>query len=116
MNLLQILLIVSGFLVLIIWYDFFKKRRLNWFQIFLLIWIALSILIFTLFPDTLRLFWKIFWLQRWADALVYISILSLWYIVISLYNKILDNRKDITELTREIAFLKYKLKNENTKK
>ncbi len=60
-------------------------------------------------------FWSIVWVQRWADALVYISIVFLIYFVMFLFNKIEKNKSDITKLIRQISILEYELKNHDKK-
>lgn len=60
-------------------------------------------LLFTAFPNILNFIASIFGIQRGADALVYISIVFLFYFVILLLNKIEENREDMTSVVREIA-------------
>ena len=103
MNLLQVFFIVSAFLILILWIDIAKKQRFNFLHIFLFIWIAFALIIFTLFPKALASFWQIFWIQRWADVLVYISIIFLIYFVLFLFNKIEETNHAFTEMVREIS-------------
>jgi hypothetical protein len=71
--------------------------------------------IFTLFPDILNKFGKFVWVQRWADALVYMSIIFLLYFVLFLFNKIEKNKTDTTRLVRQIALLEYELKHNDKK-
>jgi glycosyltransferase involved in cell wall biosynthesis len=69
--------------------------------VFLLIWWALFI--FTIFPNVLDKIWSFFWVARWADALVYVSIIFLFYFVLLLLKKITENQDDMTFLIREFA-------------
>ncbi len=103
MSLLQIFFIVSGIIILILSIDIARKQKFNaiHFLIFLFIWIAL--LIFSFFPNALNYVWRLFWLQRWADLLVYSSIIFLLYFVLLLLKKVEDNRDDLTKFIREIA-------------
>jgi len=103
MNLLQVFFIVSAFLILILWIDIARKQRFNFLHIFLFIWISIALIIFTLFPKTLAIFWHIFWIQRWADVLVYVSIIFLIYFVLFLFNKIEETNHAFTETLREIS-------------
>jgi len=103
MTLLQVFFIVSAFLLLILWMDVARKQRFNFLHIFLFIWIAIALLIFTIFPHTLATFWQIFWIQRWADVLVYISIIFLIYFVLFLFNKIEETNQSFTETIRELS-------------
>ncbi len=103
MNLLQVFFIVSAFFILLLWIDIARKQRFNFLHIFLFIWIAIALIVFTFFPRTLDLFGSIFWVQRWADVLVYISILFLIYFVLFLFNKIEDTNTVFTDTIREIS-------------
>ncbi len=103
MNLLQVFFTVSWVIIFILSIDIARKQKFNalHFLIFLLVWIWL--LVFSFFPNALNLVWGIFWLQRWADLLVYSSIIFLLYFVLLLLKKIEENRDDLTELIREVA-------------
>lgn len=80
-------------------------------HIFLFLWIAISMIIFTLYPDLLNSFGHIFWVQRWADVLVYMSILFLLYFVLFLFNKSEKNRRDLTDFVREQALSAHDFEN-----
>ena len=110
MTLLQVFFIVSWFTILLVWYDIYKKQRFNFLHIFIFIWIAFFLILFTFFPNFLNWFGRFVWVQRWADALVYMSIIFLLYFVLFLFNKIEKNKTDTTRLIREIAFLEYELR------
>jgi len=103
MNLLQLFLVLSGIIILILTIDIAKKQKFNalHFLVFFTMWIWM--LIFTFFPNALNNFWRFFWLQRWADLLVYSSIVFLIYFVLLLLSKHVENKDSITELIREIA-------------
>lgn len=103
MTLLQVLFVVSWIIIFILTLDIANKRKFNavHFLIFLFIWILL--LVFSFFPNFLNFIWGIFGLQRWADLLVYWSIIFLIYFSLLLLKKVEDNRDDITRLVREIA-------------
>jgi len=115
MTLLQVIFIVSAFVILLIWIDIARKQRFNFLHIFIFIAISLALFLFTIYPNILNKFWQIFWVQRWADVLVYLSIIFLLYFVLFLFNKIEKQREKITHLTREISFLEYELKNNDKK-
>ena len=103
MNLLQFFFIISGIIILILAIDVSKKQKFNalHFVVFFLIWLWL--LIFTVFPNILDAIWKIFWVARWADVLVYSSIVFLSYFVLLLLSKHIENKDSITDLVRELA-------------
>lgn len=103
LNLLDVFFIVSGVILFIFAYDIAKKQKFNalHFIVFLLIW--LSLIWFTVFPWFLNYIGHIFGLQRWADLLVYISIIFLFYFVILLLNKVEKHSKELTEFIRSVA-------------
>jgi len=103
MNLLQILLILSAIIILLLVTHIAKKQKFNalHFLVFFSMWIWL--LVFTFFPSFLNDFGKFFGLQRWADLLVYSSVIFLVYFVLLLLSKHVENKESITELIREIA-------------
>lgn len=103
MNLLQIFFIISWFIILILSIDIAKKEKFNalHFLVFISVWFWL--LLFTLYPNVLSFIWSVFWIPRWADVLVYSSIIFLIYFVLLLLRKIEQNNEDITKITREIA-------------
>lgn len=103
MNLIQVFFIISWIVLLIVSIDIAKKRKFNALHFLVFIWVWVWLLAFTFFPNLLSAIWSFFWLQRWADLLVYSSIIFLLYFSILLLNKIETNKEDITSLVREIA-------------
>lgn len=103
LTLLQIFFIISWIIILIIALDIARKQKFNalHFLVFISIWIWL--LVFTAFPWILNAVWGLFWLQRWADLLVYISIIFLIYFSLLLLNKVESNAEKTTSLVRSIA-------------
>jgi len=115
MTLLQVVFIVSAFVILLIWIDIARKQKFNFLHIFIFIAISLALILFTIYPHILTKFWNIFWVQRWADVLVYLSIIFLLYFVLFLFNKIENQKEKITKLSREVSFLEYELRNNDKK-
>lgn len=62
-----------------------------------------GLLVFSLFPSVLAGLWKLFWLQRGADLLVYSSIIFIFYFILLLLRKSEENMTHMTELVRELA-------------
>lgn len=54
-------------------------------------------------PNTLDVIGKIFGLQRGADALVYGSIIFLFYFTLLLLRKVEGNREELTRIIREVS-------------
>lgn len=103
MNLLKVLFFISGILIFILALDVARKQKFNALHFVVFFWVSIWLFVFTFFPNLLNIFWRFFWLQRWADVLVYCSILFLFYFTLLLLDKVEQNRSDLTDLVREIA-------------
>ena len=66
-------------------------------------WICFWLFYFSFFPKSLDKFWRIFWVARWADVLVYISIIFLFYFVLLLISKTTRSNEDTTKIIRDLA-------------
>jgi hypothetical protein len=115
MNLLQFSFIISGIIILVLAIDISRKQKFNalHFIIFLSIWVGL--LIFTIFPGILNYIWNFFWVARWADVLVYWSIIFLLYFALLLLSKHLENKDSITDIIRELAISNSRIEKLNEK-
>ena len=109
MNLLQAFFILSGVIIFILAFDIAKRQKFNALHFVVFIWMWLWLLVFTFFPSVLHAIWDIFWLPRWADIVVYSSIIFLVYFVLLLLSKIEQNNDDITKLVKEISILEDKI-------
>lgn len=103
MNLLEFFFIISGIVILIISIDIANKQKFNALHFLVFIWIGWGLLTFTFFPWILNVIWNFFGLARWADVLVYSSIIFLLYFVLLLLAKVVDNKEAITSVVREWA-------------
>jgi hypothetical protein len=103
MTLLQFFFIISWVIILILAIDISKKQKFNALHFLVFLWIWGWLLTFSFFPNILSSIWNIFWVARWADVLVYSSIIFLLYFVLLLLTKHSENKEDITKLIREIA-------------
>jgi len=103
MNLLELFFIISGVIIFFLALDIGRKKRFNalHFFVFLFVWAFLSWIAFV--PQMLQFIWDIFWVQRWADVLVYASIIFLVYFALLLLRKTEENWEELTHLIREIA-------------
>lgn len=110
MTLLQIFFIISWIIISWLSIKVAKKQKFNALHFFVFIWVWWWLLIFSFFPKILDKIWYAFWLTRWADVLVYTSIIFLLYFVLLLLRKIEKNKEDLTRVIREIAILEYKNK------
>lgn len=103
MNLLQIFFIISWAIIFIVAFDIAKKERFNALHFLVFLAVGAGLLVFTFIPEALDLVGKVFGLPRWADALVYTSIIFLFYFVLLLLRKVEATREEVTKLVREIA-------------
>ena len=100
MNLLSFFFIISWIIISIIAIDIANKQKFNaiHFLVFIAIWGWL--LSFSFFPNILNVIWNLFWVARWADVLVYGSIVFLLYFVLLLLKKNVENKEDLTKIVR----------------
>ena len=103
MTLLAFFFIISGIIILILAIDISKKQKFNALHFLVFLWIWGWLLIFTIFPNVLNSIWNIFWVARWADVLVYGSIVFLLYFVLLLLNKHIENKDSLTDFIRGLA-------------
>lgn len=103
MTLLEIFFIISGIIIFILALDIAKKQKFNalHFIIFMFVWASLAAMAFV--PEILNFIADIFGVQRWADVLVYSSIIFLVYFALLLLRKTEENISDLTQLVRELA-------------
>lgn len=103
MNLLQIFFIISAIIIFIVSLDIGKKQKFNALHFLIFLIISWALFVFTILPNILNKIWQFFWLQRWADLLVYSSIIFLLYFSLLLLNKVERNKEDLTKLIRSLA-------------
>lgn len=102
MTLLEFFFLISWSIILILSIDISRKQKFNALHFIVFLWIWIWLLTFSFFPNVLNSIWNIFWVARWADVLVYTSIIFLLYFVLLLLNKHIENKENITELVRSI--------------
>ena len=90
-------------IILLLGIDIAKREKFNALHFLVFLGIGMGLMVFTFFPGALDVLGNIFGLQRWADLLVYLSIIFLIYFVLLLLRKLEHNKSDITALIREIA-------------
>ena len=103
MTLLQFFFIIAWIIILILSIDISRKQKFNALHFLVFLWVWWGLLTFTFFPEILNKIWDIFWVARWADVLVYASIIFLLYFVLLLLTKHVENKDSITWLIRELA-------------
>lgn len=90
-------------IIFIIAFDIANKKKFGILHFFIFIWVGLALTVFTIFPNALNRVWSLFWVARWADVLVYASIVFLLYFVLLLFKKHVENQEDLTSFIREFA-------------
>lgn len=103
LSLLQFCIIISAIVFFLFGVDLFKRKKANFLHFVVFIGWSIVLVLFALNQSILDKFWEFFWLARWADLIVYGSIIVLAYFYITLLNNI--NRQDMryTQLVREVS-------------
>jgi len=100
---LQFIIIISGLVFFLFALDFFQRKRFNALHFLVFFGGIFVVLYFTLNIWALNKFWAFFWLNRWADLLVYISIILLAYFYFELLNRITKNKIYLTSFVSNQA-------------
>lgn len=95
-------LLVVSYLIML----FKTKKRMPILLELFYIFIYTSIAIIYLFPKTLVFIERIFGIKSGINFIIYLSIFIAYLLIFKLYNKIEEQRLEITKLVREIAYLK----------
>ena len=106
-TLLQFIIIIASVTFLLFWIDLFKHKKANILHLIVFIWGSFFLVLFSLNMNALNNFWSFFWIARWADLLVYIALIILWYFYISLYNKNIKDSQELTKLISSLAIEKW---------
>ena len=77
LSLLQFLIIITSVIFFLFWIDLFRRKKANILHLIVFIWGGLLLIRFSLNMNALNSFGSFFGLARWADLLVYISIIVL---------------------------------------
>lgn len=85
------------------WIDLFKRKKATVLHFLIFVWWSIALILFSINTEILNTFWSYFWLARWADLIVYISIILIFYLYIWLYNKFIKQQYEQTRLIRAIA-------------
>ena len=117
LSLLQFIIIIASVIFFLFWIDLFKRKKANILHLIVFIWGSFLLILFSFNMDALNSFWSFFGIARWADLLVYVSIIVLAYFYITLYNKNIKDSQQVTKLISALAIEKwYKEEEEKIKK
>ena len=103
LRLLQLVIIIYSVIFFLFWVDLFKRKKANILHLIVFIGWSFILILFSINAEALDKFWSFFWLARWADLIVYSSIIVLAYLYISLLNKINKQDTKQTEIIREVS-------------
>jgi len=106
MSKLQLVLLIASIAFIYLAIRAYKRRKIGMlaFCFFTLCWCAVAV--FSLKIEWLNAIGITFWLNRWADLIVYFSIIVLFYIIFHLLNIISKNWFDLTRLISTSAINK----------
>lgn len=107
LSLLQFVIIIASVIFFLFWIDLFKRKKATILHLIIFIWGSFLLILFSFDWEALNKFWSFFWLARWADLIVYISIIVLAYFYISLYNKNIKDSQELTKLISALAIEKW---------
>lgn len=107
MSLLQFILIVSSVVFLLFWIDLYKRKRMNILHMIVFIWWSWFVILSAINQNILNQFWQIFGTAKWADVLVYIWLIVLFYFYISLLNNHTKDKYQLTRLTSRQAIYEW---------
>lgn len=81
----------------------FRKGTLTiaWLMLWVLFWIVAGVV--AVLPQTTDVLARVVGVGRGADAVIYLSLIALFYIVFRVYVKIEDVEREITRLVRKLA-------------
>jgi small membrane protein len=104
--LLQIIITLFAIFAISRSYLRFKNNNESFWEFLLWVCIWISIVVVVLIPEITAFPAKIFGIERGIDAMIYLSIVFLFYSIYRVYSKIEKVEQDITKLTREITLNK----------
>lgn len=117
LSLLQFIIIIASVIFFLFGVDLFKRKKATILHLIVFIWWSFLLILFALNVQALDTFWSFFGIARWADLLVYISIIVLAYFYITLYNKNIKDSQELTKLISALAIEEwYKEEKEKIKK
>ncbi len=102
-SLLQFIITFAGVVFFFFSIDLYKRRKATLLHFFVFFGWGVIVMFFIRNPTLLNKFWNIFWLTRWADLIVYSSIIALAYFYIELLNSYTKHKQQLTKFTSFLA-------------
>ena len=108
MTLLQIIIIIVGFIFLLLTLDLYERKKFNLLHFLVFFGGTGAVVFFIMRPDLLDKFGDFFGIARGADLIVYITIIFLVYLYFELLNKQTKQNIFMTNLITNMALEDYK--------
>lgn len=106
-SLLQFCIIIAAIIFFLFWADLIKRKKATLLHFIVFIGWSLILILFAVNAEALNKFWAFFWVARWADLLVYWWIILLTYFYITLFNKSIKDRQELTRLISSMAIYQW---------
>lgn len=103
MSLLQLIVIITGFLFFLFAIDLYERKKFHLLHFLVFFGGTGSVVFFVLRPDLLDRFGEAFGIARGADLIVYLAIILLWYLYFEILNKLIKRDIQRTDLARVLA-------------
>lgn len=100
---LQVIFFIASIIFILFAIDWYKRKKLNILHFIVFFWWSIMVTVFAWNIKLLNTFWNYFWLQRGADLLVYLAIISLFYLYFTIINKSIKTDIQQTNILRYIA-------------
>ncbi len=88
----------------------YKERKLSSFSFIFWTFVWLAGISSIIYPDMTTKFASLIGVGRGVDAVLYASIVVIFYLIFRIYIKIEDTQREITEVVRKIALKKVRIK------
>jgi hypothetical protein len=111
-----VLVVISLFAVGYLWFVVKTNKRLPVLSEILIIGVYVFVIVYAFFYSQFQTFFGFFGIKNPSMFFVYLGVLLLFFVCFYLYRRVEEQRIEITNLTREIAFVNHKFEKKNKKK
>ncbi len=109
MTWLDIIIIVTWVIFIIFSIDLYQRKKFTLLHFVVFWWGTAATIFFSRFPWSLDAFGNLFGLARWADLVVYLSIIFLWYWYVEIINLLTKQSNELSNfVSAEAVNNKYK--------
>lgn len=103
MSFLDFFFLFSGMGIFFSAFRILKKESFLWWHFVLFVSVGALLVTFTFLPESRDAIGRAFWVERGADALVYVSVVVLFFLIFLILQQQEKQRQDIAKLVREFA-------------